>query len=102
MNDYIITPDELKEMLDNNEEIELIDVRTQDKHAVFNIGGKLIPSEELPERLNEIDSNKLVVTYCTSGGRSMMALKYLLSVGFTAVKSLEGGMTAWQRDILKS
>jgi adenylyltransferase/sulfurtransferase len=96
-NQYIITPNELHEALNNNQDIQLIDVRTLEKHQAYNIGGKLIPMSELPSRFNELDPNKPVVTYCTSGGNSMRALQFLLSVGFNSVKSLDGGMTAWQQ-----
>lgn len=96
MNQWIITPQELQTLLANHEDIELVDVRTLDKHVAFNIGGKHIPMEELADRLHELDPDKLIVTYCTSGGRSMRALQYLVSNGYTSVKSLDGGMTAWQ------
>lgn len=101
MNDYLITPKELNELLKSNSDIQLIDVRTPDKHAIFNIGGKLIPTQELPERISELDPNKLTITYCTMGGNSMRALQYLVSAGFRNVKSLDGGMTRWQEEISK-
>ncbi len=96
MNQYIISPCELKKSLENSEDIQLIDVRTPEKHAHFNIGGKLIPLSELPHRLDELDPHTPIVTYCTSGGSSMTALQLLLNSGFESVKSLEGGMTAWR------
>lgn len=99
MTDYLITPAELKALLDKNIDLQLIDVRTKDKHDVFNIGGKLIPSDELPNHLSELDPNVLTVTYCTMGGRSMRALQYLVSAGFKHVKSLDGGMTRWQEEM---
>ncbi len=98
MNEYTISVRELDQALKNNEEIQLIDVRTAEKHQAFNIGGKLIPLDELNGRLNELDPNKKIVTYCTSGGRSMRALQILLEAGFTSVKSLDGGMTAWREE----
>lgn len=97
MNNYLISPSELKKLLENKE-IQLIDVRTQEKHQTFNIGGKLIPFEELPNRLNELDQQRPIVTYCTSGGRSMRALEFLVHAGFSQVKSLDGGVTAWQKE----
>ena len=100
MNPYIITSQELHDALQQNDQIELVDVRTLEKHEAYNIGGKHIPLEEMPTRLNEIDRNKLIVTYCTMGNRSMRALEFLVASGFTNVKSLEGGMTAW-REIIK-
>lgn len=96
MNSYVIVPTELHNALTHNDDIELVDVRTIEKHQQYNIGGKHIPLEEMPTRLHELDKNKLVVTYCTSGNRSMRALEYLMACGFTNVKSLDGGMTAWQ------
>jgi len=96
MHEYLISITELKNLLNNQTEVQLVDVRIAEKHAVFNIGGKLIPVAELSSRYQELDKNKLVVTYCTSGGNSMRALQFLYSVGFKSVKSLDGGMTAWQ------
>lgn len=98
MRDFIITTSELNRLLIQNAELQLVDVRTIEKHNAFNIGGKHIPTAELPDRINELDPDKLVVTYCTSGGNSMRALQFLLSAGFKSVKSLDGGMTAWQVD----
>ncbi|SRR5579883_152174 len=98
-NDYLISPQELKAALENNEDIQLVDVRTAEKHHAFNIGGLWIPMEELPQRLGELDPEKVTVTYCTMGGRSMRALEFLVGAGFRKVRSLDGGMTAW-REVL--
>lgn len=95
-NPYIISPAALKILINEKADIQLIDVRTQEKHDAFNIGGHHIPAEELPDRLHELDPQKRTITYCTSGGRSMRALEYLLAVGFTSVQSLDGGMTLWR------
>lgn len=96
MSEMIITITELKKLLDQHADIQLVDVRTIEKHVAYNIGGKHIPVAELPQRMNELDPEKLVVTYCTSGGNSMRALQLLVNAGFTMVKSLDGGMTEWQ------
>ena len=96
MSPYVITPLELREALATSQEIELVDVRTIEKHQAFNIGGKHIPLEEMPVRYQELAKDKLIVTYCTSGNRSMRALEYLMSLGFSEVKSLAGGMNAWR------
>lgn len=98
MNNYLISTQELKKLLQNKEDLQLVDVRTPEKHQLFNIGGKLLPFEELPHRLNELDPTKPIVTYCTSGGKSMRALQFLLTSGFKLVKSLDGGITAWQNE----
>jgi len=97
LREHIITSFELKDLLKQKADIQLVDVRTIDKHMAFNIGGKHIPMAELSVRSNELDPDKLVVTYCTSGGNSLRALQFLLSTGFKSVKSLDGGMTEWQQ-----
>src|SRR5579871_6534135 len=99
MQDYIITPLELKACLTNNAEIQLIDVRSNPEHVQFNIGGILIPLNELPTRLTELDVNKTIIAYCHSGVRSLMAVKILMDAGFKHVKSLEGGIVAWQQQL---
>lgn len=99
MNQYMISPRELRALMQDKADIQLVDVRALDKHLAFNIGGKHIPTSELSDRFNELDPAKMVVTYCTSGGNSMRALQFLLSAGFSSVKSLDGGMTAWQEEM---
>ena len=37
-----------------------------------------------------------VVLYCLTGGRSALAAESLQSLGFTRVRSLAGGLTAWR------
>lgn len=96
MSEQVISVADLKKILEAKVDIQLIDVRTIDKHEAFNIGGKNIPLTELPLRLNELDKNKMLVTYCTRGNSSMRALNFLVSEGFSNVKSLTGGVTAWQ------
>jgi len=98
MSEYIISVSELKNLMRDQVDFQLVDVRTVEKHEAYHIGGHLIPTAELPMRFHELDADKPVVTYCTSGGNSMRALQFLLSVGFKSVKSLDGGMNAWQEE----
>lgn len=59
---------------------EIIDVRTEEEHRSFNIGGKNIPLEELQDHFSSISlaSNPIVI-YCQSGKRSMEAVKKIRS-----------------------
>lgn len=91
-----ITGQELAELLDNHpDSIFLLDVRNEDEHAAFNIGGHLIPLAVLPESLGQIPQDKPIVIYCRSGHRSQLALEFLQQRGFQNVKNLVGGMLAW-------
>ena len=99
MND--ITPAELKEKLNRNESILLVDVREPYEHEEFNIGGILIPLADIPysaDKITEAGANEIVL-YCRSGNRSTMAQKLLaMQHGITNTLNLRGGIIAWNED----
>jgi molybdopterin/thiamine biosynthesis adenylyltransferase/rhodanese-related sulfurtransferase len=91
-----ITPEELKEKLENGEDIILIDVREPVEYEINRIeGSKLIPLSKLPEKVNELDQTREIVLYCKMGGRSARGVQLLRELGFTRVKNLAGGIDAW-------
>ena len=59
---------------------------------------------QLDQRLNEIpvSKNEEIVVHCKTGGRSQKASLALKQAGFTNVKNLAGGITAWADKIDKS
>ena len=93
---------ELKEMRESGVAMQLIDVRgIQEWNIVHIEGANHIPkdrmmSEEVLSRLNKDD---LIVLHCKMGIRSRDVLMEMLKRGFTNVKSLEGGILAWIRDV---
>jgi rhodanese-related sulfurtransferase len=96
-----ITVQELKQKLDNGENIRLLDVREPNENADFNIGGTLLPLGEIRNMQTEpIDDWKKdeVIVYCRSGNRSGIATQIMEQLGFENVKNLTGGMLAWQEN----
>lgn len=91
-----ITVEELKAKITAHEPLHLLDVRTVEEHQRFNIGGQLIPIQELAFRMNEVPTDKLIVAYCHSGQRSQVAVEMLAQIGLSA-QNLLGGMVAWQK-----
>lgn len=93
-----ITVTQLKDKLDADENLVLIDVREPYEHEEFNIGGKLIPVGNIPQALEELADYKEdeIIVYCRSGNRSGMAQQFLQQYGFSKVLNLTGGMLAWQ------
>ncbi|MDQ3340727.1 MAG: molybdopterin-synthase adenylyltransferase MoeB [Myxococcota bacterium] len=78
----------------------LIDVREADEHAQGTIPGTThIPRGFLELRIERAVQNREqpVVLYCQSGTRSVLAVRSLQELGYTNVKSLAGGFTAWKR-----
>ncbi len=92
---------ELKKALDAGQKPYLLDVRRPDEHARGNIGGKLIPVDQLPSRMSEITADKdaPLVVYCRSGARSGRAVQFLIANGYTGAVNLRGGMLAWSAEI---
>jgi rhodanese-related sulfurtransferase len=75
----------------------LLDVREPYEHAQYHLTDLLIPLNELPKRLAELEPyrEQPIVVYCQHGVRSLYATQYLLSQGFKQVYSLAGGVAAW-------
>ena len=92
-----ITAEELRrEMSDKRGDFVLIDVREPHEWDIAHIeGARLIPLNQLPERLAELDGHAEIVTHCHHGARSMKALEILKGAGFGKVRSLAGGIDAW-------
>jgi rhodanese-related sulfurtransferase len=90
-----ITPEKLFE----TENVFLLDVRSREEAGSIsinmayhgNVECKNIPVNELPDRLNDVPKDKLIAVFCPANVRSTMAYIYLLSIGFTDVRVVEGG-----------
>ncbi len=86
-----ITAEELKEHV---AEYQLIDVRTEEEHSLYNIGGLHIPLHDMSTA--DIAIDKPIVCYCASGRRSAGAARILLEkYSGASVYSLRGGLDAW-------
>ena len=101
-----VSPEELKQQLDN-EEIILVDVRSKDAiEADGQIEGSVhVPRDMLefhadqrpdnPLRKEELDPEKKIVVYCGVGGQGTLSTKTLQDMGYQKVFSLKGGITEW-------
>ena len=74
----------------------MLDVREPHEYQICNIGGYLIPLNDLPKRVSELDSSREIVVHCKMGGRSAKAVAFLPAVGLhQSPRNLAGGITAW-------
>jgi sulfur-carrier protein adenylyltransferase/sulfurtransferase len=94
-----ITVKELKARIDAGEDVQLIDVREPWEAQIAQIGGKLIPQNDVPNRFAEIDRNREVVIHCKSGGRSQRIAEFLQQQGYPRVANVAGGILAWSDEI---
>lgn len=93
-----ISPEELKQRMDAGEKLIILDVREPYEYDEYNIGAKLIPLGELRDQLNDLEewADEELVVHCRSGARSAAAKAFLMQNGFTRVRSLLGGIMAYQ------
>jgi rhodanese-related sulfurtransferase len=94
------TVSELKAMIDNGEDFQLIDVREPHEYDICNLKGTLIPMNEVPDHIDEISKGKTVVVHCRSGARSGRIVQLLEeSYGYQNLYNLKGGILAWADEI---
>ena len=91
-----ISVEQAKQMIDNNE-VFLLDVRTQEEFDEGYIEGAiLIPDYELESRLSEVPEDAKILVYCRSGRRSVTASNILVDAGYTDVYNMLGGINDWK------
>ncbi len=94
---------EYKSWIDRGEDVQLIDVRKPYEAEIAEIGGELIPLDDILDKADKIDRNKKVVVHCRSGQRSSDAIKKLQEkYGFDNLYNLKGGILAWSEEIDES
>jgi rhodanese-related sulfurtransferase len=87
---------ELKERLAQGDDLFLLDVREPQEYRYANIAGStLIPLQQIPARIGELDPERHIVVICHHGMRSMQAANYLAHQGFQNIANLSGGIDAW-------
>ena len=95
-----ISVHELLRMTTDKEDFQLIDVREPDEYAFANLSGELIPMNQIPDRVDEIEKNKKVIIMCRSGQRSAHVAAYLQAAhGMNEVYNLAGGILAYSDEI---
>lgn len=94
------TVEEVKARLDRGDDFDILDVRTPEEWQICHLSqARLIPLNELPDRLGELDATRDLVVHCKSGARSAKAVALLRESGFPNAKNLRGGILEWARNI---
>lgn len=90
---------DLKQRIDAGEDVFILDVREPYEYQIAQIGGKLIPQNDVPQRLAEIPRDREIVVQCRSGARSQKIAEFLKQSGYSQVVNLAGGILAWSDEI---
>lgn len=93
-----LTIADVKAMLDNGTAVHLLDVREESEWATGHIPSAMHLSKGIIERDIEsmiADRGAPIVLYCGGGFRSALSADNLQKMGYTSVRSMDGGWRAW-------
>jgi adenylyltransferase/sulfurtransferase len=96
-----ITAKELKERLDNDEPLQIIDIREPHERAIVKFPkAKAIPLGQMARRIDEFDAKIDAVFICKIGQRSVFAIRALREAGYRGrLLNLKDGVNAWAREV---
>ena len=97
-----ITASELKDLIDSDKPIYLVDVREPAEFEIVSIpGASLIPKDEIlrGDALAGLPQDKQIVMYCKTGVRSAETLAAVKRAGFSDAVHVQGGVTAWVNQV---
>jgi len=95
-----VSVQQYKGWLEDDEDVQLIDVREPHEVEIAEMGGELIPLDTVLDNTDKISRDKKVVVHCRSGARSAKAIRQLQEkYGFENLYNLEGGILAWSEKI---
>lgn len=98
-----ITSEEAKEIIDNENDIIILDVRSESEYKEGHISNSiLIPVSELESKAENLlkEKEQTILIYCRSGNRSAKAAEILSKLGYTNIYDF-GGINSWTYGIEK-
>ena len=95
-----LSPEQVKQLLDIKPQTILLDVREKWELEICQIASSLhIPMQNIPDSLEELDSEREIVVICHHGARSMQVASFLEQSGFSNIINLAGGVDAWAETV---
>lgn len=103
-----VSPQQADSLMAKTENYVLLDVRQESEASAKRIPGSVnMPRGVLEFRINRPEvwekeglympeKDNLIIVYCKKGDRAALATETLLKMGFTNVRSLAGGIQAWE------
>src|SRR6202790_5551974 len=95
-----ISVSDLKHKIDQKNPVVILDVREKFEYEIARIeGSQLIPLDELPDRISELDQNAEIVAFSHTVMRSARAVQFLQGHGYKRSFNLAGGIDAWAHEV---
>ncbi len=96
----LISPKELAELLQLDKSVKLVDVRSREEFEAVNIGGSVLLSQDVMQKLMASGSNvEPIVVIDHQGKNGLDAAAYFMGHGLQNVRCLRGGIDAWAQEV---
>ncbi len=99
-----LTQEEWVSLYEAEDNAVILDVRTENECnegiIANSINIDIHEGQGFIQKLQELDKSKSYYVYCRSGARSAKACEVMQSLGFEKAYNLEGGILAWNGDIV--
>ena len=105
--DAEISPEEVEQLLDADEDVRVVDIRSEAEFERGHIpGSENIPFHALADDIERLDGAERVVTVCPHGKASVQAARLVSSYEGVAdgarVESMAGGLSEWEAELAES
>jgi rhodanese-related sulfurtransferase len=96
----LISPKELAELLQKDQSVKLVDVRSREEFEAVNIPGSVLLSQTVMQQIMGSGSNsEAVVVIDHAGKNGLDAAAYFMGHGLQNVRCLRGGIDAWAQEV---
>src|SRR5882757_5929002 len=96
----LISPKELAELIQTDESVKLVDVRSREEFEAVNIAGSMLLSQPVMQQLMASGSNtNPIVVIDHAGKNGLDAAAYFMGHGLQNVRCLRGGIDAWAQEV---
>jgi rhodanese-related sulfurtransferase len=96
----LISPKELAELLQRDQSVKLVDVRSREEFEAVNIAGSVLLSQDVIRELMASGSNiNPIVVIDHAGKNGLDATAYFLGHGLQNIRCLRGGIDAWAQEV---
>jgi len=96
----LISPKALAELLQRDQSVKLVDMRSREEFEAVSISGSVLLSQPVMQQLMASGSNtNPIVVIDHAGKNSLDAAAYFMGHGLQNVRCLRGGIDAWALDV---
>jgi NADPH-dependent 2,4-dienoyl-CoA reductase/sulfur reductase-like enzyme/rhodanese-related sulfurtransferase len=96
----LITPNELHKLIESGDNVAVIDARVNKQYEEAHVDSAInIPHDQVRKKADELDKEKVIITYCNKGVTGNAVQNILINKGFKKVYNISGGHKNYKAQI---